>query len=613
MATYNDGAKITVDEGAVRLDLLTTTKQMFVAHVQGEQTATDMPASLAILLSMSTSTVPTNTSASDGLFINVLDRDAFRKSYAPAASAANPLPAFNVSVASGIHWNSGIPANAPVGKMLTYTALTPSSTTNISNETDEQTITSDVNCHELLIRAGFTELAAQLRELKIAYQLLDDDTYHNLTNTTDENGDMGILPNIGYFRVYDMALTTTGTKRAKVLNEPSDYTPTEISSDKTNFTTSSSIINFIRTLDPKTQDIFVLRRMILATYLVAHYHFFMSIFVAKKNNTADASSPDAAFAAKIAFYFYNKLQYLNISYEQSRINSKGNSTANDSVTSAMLTNIKEYTSNTNRLAFLHTDISEKKRFLTNEIARVASEKANSEYAKKLKIVTLVFSIIFAVSIIVVFALPFDFGMRMKVAGGMAALILVLAIIMFAVVRRVDPVHEGFLNTPAIAAIAAVTSASINEYEKLVTLLIMEEVRNFYKNTIDISMILKNIRLYSELNYNSGKERNYFENNQYMLNKSVTDARNAQRLFDRKTKLSTALIKVTLQLIVIIAFVMLGIMAVQDVFPGMRPVIYTIGGLMAVISIILFCADVLGRTHTDSDKKYWGSPEAAKRL
>jgi len=192
---------------------------------------------------------------------------------------------------------------------------------------------------------------------------------------------------------------------------------------------------------------------------------------------------------------------------------------------------------------------------------------------------------------------------MKVAGGMAALILVLAIIMFAVVRRVDPVHEGFLNTPAIAAIAAVTSASINEYEKLVTLLIMEEVRNFYKNTIDISMILKNIRLYSELNYNSGKERNYFENNQYMLNKSVTDARNAQRLFDRKTKLSTALIKVTLQLIVIIAFVMLGIMAVQDVFPGMRPVIYTIGGLMKSIAATLAGGKTKKRTGGFNNSQY----------
>jgi hypothetical protein len=148
--------------------------------------------------------------------------------------------------------------------------------------------------------------------------------------------------------------------------------------------------------------------------------------------------------------------------------------------------------------------------------------------------------------------------------------------------------------------------------KMIDLVFTEELRNFYRYTIELTLMLKNNRLYNELNYNTSKERSWFENNQFQLNKAVNDARTAQRLFDRKTKMSTALLRLVLQILVIVAFVVLGVAAVQDI-PALVKVIYVIGGILGILAVLYFFGDVLRRTYVDGDRLYWGTPSAVKDL
>ena len=609
---YNATAKIATDEFAVRGDLLSTVKLMYNTYIRGK-TGSDgnnqaLPASLAALATLrpETNIVPETTTVDDGLFINVLDRERFRAVF--SGSDTSKYAAADIN--AGIFWYDGATAsNADDSTMVKYSPLAQS--TDVSANTSP---TSDVNAYNLMVKAGFSALANQLRDLKIAYQLLDDDIFQNLTSTTDVDGALSSLPNIGYYRIYDVQLKpapTSGQWRSKVVNEPTDYTPDEVAADKAAFASSVSIVNFVRTLDPTVQDIFVIRRMILCTFLAANFNFFFNIFYFKKQANL-GSNVDATFAAKIAFYFYQKLQRLNTTHESNLINPTVNDVSK-TVQDVMTENVKQYTANTSRLSYLSTDISEKKRFLTNEVGRINAEKTGAAYASKLKIIAVSFAVIFAVALIVIMMLPFETKLRVKIAGGIAILVVILAIIMSVLVRRVEGFENAPLNTPAGAASQAMTATSVAEYEKLVSLLMMEEMRNFYRNTIDIAMNLQNNRLYSELNYNSGKERNYFENSQYQLNKSVSDARNAQRLFDRDTKISTAVIRLFLQLLVIVAFVLLGVMSIQDTMPGLRPFIFTIGAILAVLAFIIFFGEILGRTRIDADKMYWGTPNAVDSL
>ena len=373
----------------------------------------------------------------------------------------------------------------------------------------------------------------------------------------------------------------------------------------TAFGASTSIVKAVRTLNPATQDVFVLRRLILGTYLAAQFRFFFKLFNDKK---AGGNEQDAIFAAWIAFYFYDKLQNLNLTHESS-MQSTEMASANTTVQDALAKNVKKYNENTTRLSFLSTDMNEKKRKLTNEITRIGTEQAGSTYASKLKIVVITFSIIFAAAMLVVMMMPFETKQRMKIAGLIAVLVLVLAITMSVLARNI----ENFDSTPIGTASLSLDAGKRESYATLSDLLITEEMRNFYKHTMEITMALRNNRLYSELNYNSGKERNYFENSQYQLNKAVSDARNAHRQFDRETKVSTAVIRFFVQMIVIVAFILIGAMAVQDTAPGVRPFIFAIGGVLAVLSIIILFGELIGRTRMDADKMYWGTPNAVKQL
>ena len=608
--SFNQEAKVTSDMNAVHSDLVSTLKLLYNTHLKGEtQVSADgnnqaIPASLRNIATIDANTA--NNAVNAGIFVNVLNLAKFVASY------TSETKTYSTATLANVYFCPEYGSNAPNTKLLLYDALTVSSTD--SNLTIPS-LKADVNCYDMLISNGFTSLASELRQLKLAYQLLDDDVFQNVTNSVDANGELSIFPNEGYYRIYDMKMVaaTGGKMKANIVNNAANATANE-----TDFEGAESLVKFVRTLNPATQDIFVLRRLILGTYLAAQFHFFMNVFISKK--LVKDKGDEANFAAKVAFHFYNKLQKLNMDYESSLINTDQ---VTNSVQERMNANVKEYKNNTTRLAFLHTDISNKKRFLTNEMARITSEQASSNYATKLTIITASFAVIFAIAMLVVFMMPFDLATRMKLAGVIAVLVLVLAVAISATVRNVDPITESFaplqkdktgtVLTPAEAYSTIQDDGKMTTYKSLVELMIMEELRNFYRSTSDIAMALKNNRLYSELNYNTGKERNYFESSQYQLNKAVTDARNMQRLFDRKTKISTAFIRLFLQLIVIVAFVLIGIMAIQEALPSVRPVIYTFGGIAATLAFIVFFADVLGRTRTDADKMYWGTPDAVRKL
>jgi hypothetical protein len=647
--TTSTNAAVATDEAAVRTDLLSTIKLLFNSHIKTYtgQTYPDLLSKMQGLpkLSSGVSDYMNGLDVNEGaLLASVIDFAQFKRIYAQpvngtTAGASDASIYKTLNPLASVYWQNG--ASVAEAIYPKYVALTAGNLASIGTGagglSTDNIMRSEVNVYDFLYLngtnvkySGFRILAEQLREIKIAYQLLDDDIFQNLVSVLDIEGNPKALPDPGYYRIYDMAtrtITVNGntSRVARIFNDASQYTGADATKRDALLNQANSLIKFVRTIEPTTQDLFVLRRILLGTYIVAHIWLFMSIFEEKKLNGDENQKANADHAAKISFHFYNKLQQMNIKYENSRINPNANyqgqptGDVNNTIMDVITRNVSQYKENTSRLATLSGEIDTKKRYLTNQLARIDAERESSAYAKKIKNIALTFSILFAVSILVVMMLPLEFATRMKIAGGIAALIVVVALVLIAIVRRIDPYAEGFAQEiysatgPLLTNLTALTSDEMANYSKLVNLLILEELRTYYRYTIDIAMALKNNQLYNELNYNTSKERNYFENSTYQINKAVTDAKNAQRLYDRETKVSTSVIKVVLQLAVIVSFLLIGIMAVQDTMPAMRPVIYTIAAVLATLSIVFFFGEILGRTRMDADKMYWGQPDAIKRL
>ena len=606
-----DLAKINdIDAEALGKDAALSLKLLYMSFIQGGKitNAVDgtrqqgqIPEQLTAIASTTFGVTAPSTNM-NSIVINVLTNNAFKSAYPDALFAATtPLDGF-------IHKRTG--------DVQTYVVV--QSEADIPNSSFNA---SDVNVYAWLnsqSSATFKTLAASLRDMKVAYQLLDDSIYTSMMSLADPTK-LSIFPRVSDNKVYDVILDASF--KPKVINDSTMYGG---ASQELAFEDVNSFSYFARTLDPITQDIFAIRRVILATYLMAQARLFSRMYYSLRypsgpSGSAIAAAGNTLTAGKLAHYFYNRLVDLNRSYESSRLNMSGNETSsNETITKAIQDNVDIYTDNTQALSKINDDIAYKRRSLASEIARVKSESKDASFSKRLVIASIVLASTLMLVLFAVFIMPVDVMIRVKVAAIVVAVALVVVAVLIFLQKR--NLHEGFAGRVTTGGLNVsfgtelqVEAADIDKLMKMIDVVFTEELRNYYRYTVELTLLLKNNRLYNELNYNTSKERSWFENSQYQINKAVVDAKTAQRLYDRKTKISTALLRFVLQVLVIVAFVVLGVAAVQDAVPILVNVIYVIGGILFVLAVFMMFGNILRRTYIDADRLYWGTPSAVYDL
>ena len=599
-----------IDADALGKDAALSLKLLYMSFIQGGKITNvvdgtrhqgQIPAQLKAIASTTFGVTAPSTDMSS-IVINVLTDNAFKSAYPDALFAATtPLDGFIHKRTGDVHTYVVVQSEADI----------PNSSFNAS----------DVNVYAWLnsqSSATFKTLAAALRDMKVAYQLLDDSIYTSMMSLADPTK-LSIFPRVSDNKVYDVILDATF--KPKVINDATEYGG---DSQELAFEDVNSFSYFARTLDPITQDIFAIRRMILATYLMAQARLFSRMYYSLRypsgpSGSAIAAAGNILTAGKLAHYFYNRLVDLNRSYESSRLNMSGNETSsNETITKAIQDNVDIYTDNTQALSKINDDIAYKRRSLASEIARVKSESKDASFSKRLVIASIVLASTLMLVLFAVFVMPVDVMIRVKVAAIVVAVALVVVAVLIFLQKR--NIHEGFAGRVTTGGLNVsfgtelqVKAADIDKLMKMIDVVFTEELRNYYRYTVELTLLLKNNRLYNELNYNTSKERSWFENNGYQINKAVLDAKTAQRLYDRKTKISTALLRFVLQVLVIVAFVVLGVAAVQDAVPILVNVIYVIGGILFVLAVFYLLGDVLRRTYIDADRLYWGTPSAVYDL
>jgi len=604
------GEANTMDFAALGLDAAVSLKLLYNSFIKGGEVTnavdgtrreTTIPVTLSSIENLSTSVAP-STKAAGSLVVNVLTNAAFQDAY--------PDSLFHsIAGTTGMY----VRAKDAAG----YVALTAED--QIPNTQFAET---DINVYEWLVAQGgdLAAIAVSLRDMKVAYQLLDSGIYTSMMAQSDPTK-LNIFPPRAQHAVHDLILkTTVAPIKPKIVNDPTDY---DSASQESAFNSNDKLSYFARTLDPVTQDIFAVRRVILATYLMTQARLFSRMYFALRNPTGVTNvyidtSANALIAGKLAHYFYSRLIALNTSYESSRLEMDGAVASTSTINRTMQDNVAIYTDNTNALSSINDDMGYKRRALANEIVRVKSESSDASYSKRLVVAAIILAATLLLVLFAVFVMPVDVQVRIKVASMVVAMALVVVAVLVFLQKR--NIHEGFvvvtsggLNVAFDASLSTTAAADINKLASMMDLVFTESLRNYYRYTVEITLLLKNNRLYNELNYNTSKERNWFENSQYQLNKNVNDSRTAQRLYDRKTKISTALLRFVLQLLVIVAFVVLGVAAVQDAVPILVNVIYVIGGILFVMAVFYLFGDVLRRTYIDADRLYWGTPSAVKDL
>jgi len=429
---------------------------------------------------------------------------------------------------------------------------------------------------------ALSNIANDLRTLKIAYQVLEPKVFQEIQATK-------AWPAAGVD-----SITLNGSNIQRIL--PSDTTLVN------NLTASGTLFNYIANLDPKKQDIFAFRRLVLGTYIVLHIFFAMNALI---NSQSDTGNNNKANATQLCLFYYEKLRVLNQFYESSDLNTsnKGGS--------ALSNSIKRYDTIASRLDEIDKDLRSSRSRLKTETSLASAARKDASEVNQMRTAAIALACIFFASLFAVAILPLDFGMRMKIAGALGLAALVVAIVL---IRLSKKVTESFAGLTAGGAFASTTSASVSAgLQMLMNLVIMEEFRNFLSYTEDATLYLRTHRLYTQVSSSMNKERTFFENTSEQTDRNVAKTKNAKLILERNARIMAAFVTFVVQLVVIIVFMVIGTLALSEKLPKLRYLVYTLGGILAFAALMVFLADVLGRTHVDGKKQYWGTPELVNSI
>lgn len=528
-----------------------------------------------------------NAFSASNLCTNVLCWNFFQKAY--AESNGSTLPLLSTDADTTHIWSMSNGSTYSVSNLYNLSNLV----TVVDGLTDFEK--SNVHVYHALLdtnRASVSNLAYTLRDIHIAYQLLDESVFAevNLTKQWPQTKTITSLEISSTNKLSALANTGGGQH----LND---------------IATEGHLFHYIAHLDPKKQDIFAFRRLVLGVYLVAHIYIAMTDLVyAQTITNADEKAKAVAASKALSLFYFNRLQRLNKLYETSSINNNTNSQG-----STLSKNINRYDELSTRLADIDQDLRLNRGRFKNEAAQAAAARSDAAKMDRMRMVSIAFACIFVVALFGVFVLPLEFAARMKIAAVLGVVALVVAVILMRVGKNIAETFEGSLGGLTAGTVFAKTAAETDttNLTKLMNIVIMEQFRDYLSYTADATMFLRTNRLYDKLSSSMNKERAYFETTNEQLARDVAKSKNAARTLDRRARIMAALVTFIMQLVVIVIFTIVGAVALAEVLPGLRIFVFIVGGVLALLSLVVFLADVLGRTHIDGQKQYWGTPEMVK--
>lgn len=541
----------------------------------------------------------TNIDETKSLFAVVLKYDAFKKKYADTVN----FPSINTTSGS-----ENIYKASPSGQYTGWNGsdIAASDIVNVSR----YLFTSSTASHKNLLK--------DLDELYVAYQLCEPEMF----NRFHTSGGM-VTSSDG--ALWSYILKNTASSGSAIwtrvqINSPimsttylSTANPDLLGRSLTDYK-NLDLVKFIYNLDPTRVDLFVLRRIILGTFYAAHCRLFATRYVEDYQAAVPASGSTPATAerrdttaSKCLTSFYNKLRKLNIDAE-----SNGNYDTS-SLLNSMQQSMRSYNETTDKIDVLDVEIRDAKKHLKTNLTTMDKNAAISDKAAKYKYAAIGVAGATFVGMLVLMAMPLDMRVKLQSAAGLFAIAFACVMLLNFFRARAVALRgaEGFVNLPeGMTYDTALNQITVKETMKeMFNLIIIGELRDMYRNTINMAFALKSSTLYSTLNYNQGKELVYFDDSNYRIHQAVEGADALGKIHTGRARLSTAIFMFFVQALFVVIFSLLIVMLTAE-YPTLRVVGLVIMAFFAFVVFIMFLRELLARVRTDPDKMYWGTPTGA---
>lgn len=352
-------------------------------------------------------------------------------------------------------------------------------------------------------------------------------------------------------------------------------------------------------------DMFIVRRLLLLYQLMSNFYIALKIY--------DTLGMDDANAKRIVTLCFGALNWMNRNMIQQGINADDASVP--TISKKVSDNIKRYTQ-------LGTDINEVDRVvadgkgqLRNEVDRLQSTMATEKRSYKYAVATVIVFALLAAAVALIYLMPLDPTVRL---GGTAAALLMAAVYVLIARRMYDAnvaeAGEGFAGE-LVVDLASFDPSAVTKEAMMANMenAMRKEASDYLSNTIQLAILLQNMRAFGKINHSLEKELGYFQVSAEQLDTNTQKVKGTQKIVRMEQVQQRATMTLFMTALVVVCATAFAVVATRDRWPGLTMLILVIAGVVLAAAVMFFILDTSARVRTNGQQRYWGAPDTADML
>jgi membrane protein YdbS with pleckstrin-like domain len=520
--------------------------------------------------------------------------------------------AYNLS--STLNVNVFNPTDATVDRPYSSVALNSFSSSSYNFTNDANTITTDINCIELMMPHGnglssIPQSVLCLQALYAWYTLLDTNNWQlYLAGQVVTLNVPDILPGDNSTSSKFTSVTITNVKNIPTSTSKltTQLLITDTSSVATTLKTSiASLMSYyipFSIFNTPNFNPFVARRLIHLYIIMFHFNTAITYYTAYYAISGNTFTSTPALLDAL----FKLLEYANINVTDQ------DGTFNEIVT-AVQKRAAKYNTSQQQITKLDGSLSSLKDDIAKNSNNLNSRLQYQEKVKKYQTAAIVMLAIISAGAAVLFITPLEY--KQKISGG--AMLVILAVLTAFILQYQNnktTLHEGFVYDTA-GGVKSLTKSGVtwtdasSEYSTQM----QNEALKYLDNTLLLTTTLDSYHIYGNVNTALDKEQSFFSDSVTSLTMKDTNMKDVYNISYMDQIRFSALMNLSISLSLIIAVTVTISLALEG-YPELRKYVMIIGLILAIIAVIIYILEISSRVHTHPKQRYWAAnTEALKTL
>lgn len=351
-------------------------------------------------------------------------------------------------------------------------------------------------------------------------------------------------------------------------------------------------------------DMFIVRRLLLLYQLMSNFYIALKIY--------DTLGMADANAKRIVTLCFGALNWMNRNMIRQGANADEASVP--TISKKVSDNIKRYTQLGTDINDIDKVVSDGKGQLRNEVDRLHSTMAVENRSYKYAVATVIVFALLAAAVALVYLMPMDPTVRL----GASAAALLMAAVYVLIARRMYDANvaeaEGFagelvVDLASFDPNAVTKEAMISNMESAMR----KEASDYLSNTIQLAILLQNMRAYGKINFSLEKELGYFQVSAQQLDTNTQKVKGTQKIVRMEQVKQRATMTLFMTALIVVCATAFAVVATRDRWPGLTMVILVIAGVILAAAVLFFIMDTSARVRTNGQQRYWGAPDTTEML